>query len=44
MREDAHLHSHEPATQRPLSADIPWMIACAALMAFVFYAMAGEVR
>jgi hypothetical protein len=44
MRDDAHLHSHIEQQARPLSRDIPWMLAFAAVLAFDIVAMAGWIR
>jgi hypothetical protein len=43
MRSDAHLESHEPPPH-PVQQDIPWMVAFAALMVFLFFALNGSVR
>ncbi len=43
MREDSHLHSHAPPP-RPVRQDIPWMVAFAAMMVFLYFALSGSVR
>lgn len=44
MRNDTHLEAHHVSPTRPLSADIPWMAAFAAMMVFLVFALAGWVK
>jgi hypothetical protein len=44
MRDDAHLHTHAEAGTRPISRDIPWMLAFAAVIVFDIMALAGWFR
>lgn len=44
MRDDAHLHAEAVHSNRPVSADIPWIIAFVAVFAFNTLALAGWFR